>query len=52
MTFMDLIRSNKKRPALWAVLQFSVFQDLTRLLKFLSTDQSCLAQVVHYLFLP
>ena len=28
-TFMDLIRSNKK-----GVLQFSVFQDLIRLLKF------------------
>ena len=33
-TFMDLIRSNKKRPAPRAVLQFSMFQDLIRLLKF------------------
>ena len=32
-TFMDLIRSNKK-SAPWAVLLFSMFQDLTRLLKF------------------
>ena len=34
------------------VLQLSMFQDLTRLLKILSIDQSCVAQVVHYLFLP
>ena len=29
-TFMDLIRSNKKRPAPRAVLQFSMFQDLLK----------------------
>ena len=50
MTFMDLIKSNKKRPAPQAV--FAVFNvsrcDQTAYI--LSTDQSCLAQVVHYFF--